>query len=113
MNKPDTDSDFRDGMIQRRLELIDRIILITSGKGGVGKSVVAATIATLMARAGMSVGLFDADMYGPSVKFIFGVDNHPLEERHGLTPPISHGVKIMSVDLFASGKPLPVGGERR
>jgi len=110
MSEPTHDLDFRERMIQKRFEKIKRTLLITSGKGGVGKSMVSATMAALMARAGMAVGLLDADVYGPSATFIFGVNTLPLEEEHGLTPPMSNGVKIMSVDLFAPGKPVPVGG---
>jgi ATP-binding protein involved in chromosome partitioning len=106
-----TSLDFREGMIKRRLERINKIILITSGKGGVGKSIVAATMAALMAKAGMSVGLLDADIYGPSSAFIFKVRSLPKEDRHGLLPPVSNGVKVMSLDLFTAGKALPVSGK--
>ena len=111
MFEPDTDLDFREGMIKRKFERIDQTILITSGKGGVGKSIVAATLAALMAKAGMSVGLLDADVYGPSSAFIFGVRSLPKEDRHGLIPPVSNGVKVMSLDLFLTGRPLPMSGK--
>ena len=111
MFEPDTDLDFREGMIKRKFERVDQTILITSGKGGVGKSIVAATLAALMAKAGMSVGLLDADVYGPSSAFIFGVRSLPKEDRHGLIPPVSNGVKVMSLDLFLTGRPLPMSGK--
>ena len=111
MSEPDTTLDFREGMIKKRFEKIDRTVFIVSGKGGVGKSMVAATTAALMAKAGMSVGLLDADVYGPSSAFMFNVRTLPKEDRHGLVPPISNGVKIMSVDLFATGRPVPVSGK--
>jgi ATP-binding protein involved in chromosome partitioning len=110
MFEQDKTLDFRKEMIRRRFENIDQAIFIASGKGGVGKSIVAATIAALMAKAGMSVGLLDADVYGPSSAFIFNVQSLPREEAHGLIPPVSNGVKVMSIDLFASGKPIPVSG---
>jgi ATP-binding protein involved in chromosome partitioning len=97
-------------MIEKRFTKIDRTIFITSGKGGVGKSMIAATTAALMAKDGMSIGLLDADVYGPSSAFIFKVKDLPKEERHGLVPPTSHGVKIMSVDLFVAGRPIPMSG---
>ncbi|MCP8321632.1 MAG: P-loop NTPase [archaeon] len=111
MFEPDTSLDFREGMIKRKLERIRQTILITSGKGGVGKSIVAATLAALMAKAGMSVGLLDADVYGPSSAFIFGVRGLPKEDRHGLIPPVSNGVKVMSLDLFLAGRPLLMSGK--
>lgn len=111
MSKFYTSLDFREGMIKKRLESINKIILITSGKGGVGKSMVAATMAALMAKAGMSVGLLDADVHGPSSAFIFRVRSLPKEDRHGLLPPISNDVKVMSLDLFTAGRPIPVSGK--
>jgi len=111
MFEPNTSLDFREGMIKRRLERIGQTILIASGKGGVGKSMVAATSAALMAKTGMSVGLLDADVYGPSSAFIFGVRSLPKEDRHGFIPPVSNGVKVMSLDLFLAGRPLPVSGK--
>ncbi|MEM3437449.1 MAG: P-loop NTPase [Nitrososphaerales archaeon] len=111
MSKSYTSLDFREGIIKKRLERINKIILITSGKGGVGKSMVAATIAALIAKTGMSVGLLDTDVYGPSSAFIFRVRSLPKEDRHGLLPPVSNGVKVMSLDLFTSGKTIPVSGK--
>lgn len=102
--------DFREGMIRRRFGKIERTIFIVSGKGGVGKSTIAATIAALMANAGMSIGLLDADVHGPSSTFIFKVKSPPEEGERGLVPPISNGVKVMSIDLFAAGRPIPVTG---
>jgi len=107
---PDSVSDFRQGMIRKRLSSVRRILLVLSGKGGVGKSVVSATLAALLAGSGFEVGLLDADIYGPSSALLFGADTLPEEGRRGLTPPKKRGVKIMSVDLFASGRPLPLTG---
>jgi ATP-binding protein involved in chromosome partitioning len=72
--------------------------------------VVSATLAALLAKSGFDVGLLDADIYGPSSALLFGADTLPEEGKGGLTPPITRGVKIMSVDLFASGRPLPLTG---
>jgi len=106
-----TSLDFREGIIRKRLDKINRTILVTSGKGGVGKSMVAATMAASMAKFDMKVGLLDADIYGPSSAFIFRVKDLPREDRHGLLPPVSNGVKVMSLDLFAAGKPFPISGK--
>jgi len=107
---PDSDPDFRQGMIRRRLSDVRHVLLVLSGKGGVGKSVVSATLAAMLAQFGFDVGLLDADIYGPSSALLFGADTLPEEGKGGLTPPITKGVKIMSVDLFASGRPLPLTG---
>lgn len=111
MSKTNTSLDFREGIIRKRLDKINRAILVTSGKGGVGKSMVATTMAASMAKSGMKVGLLDADVYGPSSAFIFKVKDLPIEDRHGLLPPVSNGVKVMSLDLFVKGKPLPISGK--
>jgi ATP-binding protein involved in chromosome partitioning len=109
---PESDGppDFRLGMIQKQLKSVRKVLLVLSGKGGVGKSLVSATFASILADSGMQVGLMDADIYGPSSALLFDVDSLPEEGKSGLVPPVSHGVKVMSVDLFASGRPLPLTG---
>jgi ATP-binding protein involved in chromosome partitioning len=97
-------------MIRGRLKRVKRVLLVLSGKGGVGKSVVSATLAALLVGRGLKVGLMDADIYGPSSALLFGSKAHPEEGEDGLVPPSSGGVKIMSIDLFASGRPIPLTG---
>ena len=103
-------SDFRKGMIRRRLKKVKRVILVMSGKGGVGKSVVSATLAAILAQAGLKVGILDADVYGPSSTLLFNTNEFPREERSGLVPPLCSGVRVMSIDLFAAGGPVPLTG---
>lgn len=110
MSNRDSGLDFRQGMIRKRLRRVRRLLLVLSGKGGVGKSVISATLAALLADSGFKVGLMDADIYGPSSALLFSAHALPGEGKEGLTPPKSEGVKIMSVDLFASGKPIPLTG---
>jgi len=81
-----------------------------SGKGGVGKSVVSASLSGIMAKSGLRVGLMDADIYGPSSALLFGAHGLPAEGESGLVPPDRGGVKVMSVDLFAAGRPIPLAG---
>ena len=87
-----------------------KVILVLSGKGGVGKSVVSAALAAQLAQEGKRVGLMDADIYGPSAALLFNVRARPDEQAGGLTPPMARGVELMSVDLFASGRPIPLTG---
>jgi ATP-binding protein involved in chromosome partitioning len=103
--------DFRARMIDRRLAKVKNVVLVMSGKGGVGKSVVSATLAALLSGAGLSVGLMDADIYGPSAALLLGTHSKPEEGSRGLIPPRVHGIKIMSVDLFAPGEPVPLTGK--
>ena len=76
------------------------VLAISSGKGGVGKSTVSANLAVALARAGHRVGLMDADIYGPNIPRMMGVDQKP-EVRSGKIQPLeAHGVKLMSLALI-------------
>ena len=79
------------------LSEVKNIILVLSGKGGVGKSTVATNIALCLARGGSKVGLLDADIYGPSIPTMMGSDDKPtLSDDQKIIPLESHGIKIMS-----------------
>lgn len=79
-----------------------RVIAISSGKGGVGKSSVAANLAVALKRSGHRVGLVDADIWGFSIPSMLGVDSPPFMVGDMIVPPVSHGVKVMSMDYFVS-----------
>ncbi|MEM9248325.1 MAG: Mrp/NBP35 family ATP-binding protein [Pseudomonadota bacterium] len=84
-----------------RLEGIDRIIGVGSGKGGVGKSTVSANLAVALARAGRRVGLLDADIYGPSQPRMMGVSKKPASPDGKTIEPLrAHGVTLMSIGLM-------------
>jgi ATP-binding protein involved in chromosome partitioning len=108
--EPESAPDFRRGMIGKRLKGVKKLLLVMSGKGGVGKSVVSATLAAILSSSGFKVGLMDADIYGPSSALLFDAREPPDEGPEGLIPPEKSGVKIMSVDLFAPGRPVPLTG---
>lgn len=87
---------------------IKNMIAIASGKGGVGKSTVAANLAVALQRTGATVGVCDADVYGPSQPTMFGVDRRPeADEQRRLLPIETHGVKLMSMGLLTT-KETPV-----
>ena len=102
--------DPRPGLISRRLEGVDEIIAVSSGKGGVGKSMVASTLALHLADAGHSVGLLDLDFTSPATHVILGIDGLFPKEEYGIIPPIFHGIKYMSITFFALDKPAPLRG---
>ncbi|MEY2882684.1 MAG: hypothetical protein RL490_408 [Pseudomonadota bacterium] len=79
---------------------IRKLIAIASGKGGVGKSTVAANLAVALARAGHAVGLLDADIYGPSVPTLMGVEGRARLENNRLQPALVHGVKALSMGMM-------------
>ncbi|GAC1486659.1 MAG: Mrp/NBP35 family ATP-binding protein [Gemmatimonadaceae bacterium] len=76
------------------------IIAISSGKGGVGKSTVASNLAIALAKSGARVGLMDADIYGPNIPRMMGVNAPPPVENEKIIPLQAHGVKIMSLGFM-------------
>lgn len=80
---------------------IGQIIAVSSGKGGVGKSLVTALLAAELRRHGHSVGILDADLTGASIAKILGVKDRPVPVAGGLVPPVSRsGIKLMSMNLL-------------
>ncbi len=73
------------------------VVAVASGKGGVGKSTVAANLAVTLARQGHRVGLLDADIYGPSVPMLFGIDERPRLIENRLQPFQKYGIHLMSL----------------
>lgn len=83
---------------------VKNIVAISSGKGGVGKSTVASNLAVALAREGYRVGLLDADIFGPSVPKMFGIENeqlymHEVDGRNLIIPAERFGVKLLSIGL--------------
>src|SRR5262245_60586062 len=76
---------------------VKHVIAVSSGKGGVGKSTVAANLACALALSGAKVGLMDADLYGPNIPMMMGSTTGP-EQRDGKIVPVeTHGVKLISM----------------
>jgi ATP-binding protein involved in chromosome partitioning len=97
-------------MISNRLKRVKRILAVSSGKGGVGKSIVATTLALSLAKRGCTVGLFDLDFTSPSTHLILGVkDVQPTEEK-GIIPPRFEGLEYMSLVYYVRDNPAPLRG---
>lgn len=79
---------------------VKNVVLVMSGKGGVGKSTVAANLTLALARRGYRVGLLDADMYGPSVPTMFGITGQPTTDGKKIMPLQRFGVKLMSIGFM-------------
>lgn len=103
--------DVRLSVIDKRLSNIKRIISVASGKGGVGKSLVASTLALNLSKKGHRVGLLDLDLYGPSSHVILGVKKYDFpEEDKGIIPPLIDGISFMSIVFFTEDKPSAFRG---
>jgi len=86
---------------------IRNAIAVGSGKGGVGKSTVSANMAVALAKAGARVGLMDADIYGPNIPTMLGVEKLPPPEGQRLIPAEAYGIKMISMGLLVKpGQPL-------
>ena len=90
---------------EKVLENVQNIIAVSSGKGGVGKSTVTANLAISLKQMGFSVGILDADIYGPSIPIMFDVsDKKPLavqiEDKSKMKPVENFGIKILSIGFF-------------
>ncbi len=79
---------------------VKNTIAVASGKGGVGKSTVAVNLAISLAMDGAKVGLVDADIYGPSIPLMFGINERPQVSQNRLIPLEKYGVKIMSIGFL-------------
>jgi len=86
------------------LPTVKNVVLVASGKGGVGKSTVAANLAVALKMHGAATGLLDADIYGPSIPILMGVKEQPekiqVDGGFKLSPPVAHHLPVMSIGFF-------------
>ena len=88
---------------------IKKVVAVSSGKGGVGKSSVTAMLAVLMARRGYKVGVLDADITGPSIPKAFGITRKACANELGILPEETHmNIKVMSINLLLEDVNAPV-----
>jgi len=103
--------EVRTSVIEKRLSKVKRVISVASGKGGVGKSLVACSLALSLSKKGYKVGLLDLDLYGPSSHVILGVNDFSFpEEEKGILPYDINKIKFMSIVYFTEDKPAPLRG---
>lgn len=113
MVQPAQPIDPRPAAVALRLAEISRVVAVTGGKGGIGKSVTASALALALARQGRAVGLLDLDLTSPCDHLILGVEagGFPCEE-HGIVPAqVAGGVRFMSVACFMADQPAPLRGQ--
>lgn len=102
--------DPRPAVIDRRLDGVRRIVAVTGGKGGIGKSSIASVLALVLARRGLRTGLLDLDLTAPSDHVILGALGAVPREDRGIEPPLWHGVRFLSVTCFLGAQPAPLRG---
>lgn len=102
--------DPRLAVIEPRLADIGRIIAVTGGKGGIGKSLVASTLAAALAAAGQHTGLLDLDFTGPCDHLVLGAEGGFPEENFGILPQVVADVHFMSISTFDERTPAPLRG---
>ncbi|MEM1586953.1 MAG: P-loop NTPase [Candidatus Bathyarchaeia archaeon] len=102
--------DPRISIINDRMKTINKIIAVASGKGGVGKSIIASTLALLLAKEGFKTGLLDIDFTSPTTHVVLNAGKlQPIEDK-GIVPPEIHGMKYMSLILYLGDKMSPLRG---
>src|SRR3569833_3370528 len=91
---------------------VSKIIAVGSGKGGVGKTMVAVNLAIALSKLGQRVGLIDADIYGPNVPLMMGSSQSPrVDQNNQIQPNETHGIKTISIGYISPGdKPLVMRG---
>lgn len=88
---------------------IKKVIGVVSGKGGVGKSLVSCILASMCAKAGLKIGILDADITGPSVPKSFGITSRAMQDEECLLPAVTDGgIKVMSINLLLEDVNSPV-----
>jgi ATP-binding protein involved in chromosome partitioning len=103
-------SDPRTAIIDKRLKSIKNIIAVSSGKGGVGKSLVASVLALTLARKGYKIGFLDLDFTSPSSHIVLDIGEKKPKEKKGIVPPNVHGLHYMSVVYYSAEHASPLRG---
>ncbi|MCS7121686.1 MAG: P-loop NTPase [Archaeoglobaceae archaeon] len=102
--------DLRLKVLERKLEKVENVVMVGSGKGGVGKSIFSSAISYTLSKKGYDVAYVDLDFYGPAAPNLFPIERPMKGGRDGLELPTSNGVKVVSIGYLLDG-PLPLKGK--
>ncbi len=97
----------------RRISRADKLVMVASGKGGVGKSLISISLAAILSDIGRKVGLLDLDVHGPSIPELFRTDRLVRATRFGFEPVRLNGMELMSLGYLIGSSPVPLGGEEK
>lgn len=103
--------DFKEKLIEKKISRINKVIMVCSGKGGVGKSTVSYALAKAIFENGKKVGLLDLDIHGPVDQLFFKVKNDFSGSKEGLEPISSKGIKVMSFGFLSKDESIPIKGK--
>lgn len=98
---------------RRRISRADKIILVASGKGGVGKSLISACLALSLSDLGRKVGVLDLDVHGPSIPNLLNLRDEIRATKDGFNPAKVWGLEVMSLGLLTGDLPIPLRGEHK
>lgn len=106
----DPERELEDHILRGRMERVHQKLLVLSGKGGVGKSTVAANLAVALAAAGSKVGLLDVDIHGPSIPMLLGLEGQQPRMNNGMLDPVAlnERLKVISIGFFLPDERAPV-----
>lgn len=113
MKKYIGESDPRHFIIEERIRNINRVVVVMSPKGGVGKTIFSTITTLVLTNRSYKTGLLDLDLTNPSTHIVLGInplDYKPLEEK-GLTPSRIHGIEYFTIAMYTGDKPLPLRGK--
>jgi ATP-binding protein involved in chromosome partitioning len=97
--------DSRIAAAEKRFRDVKRVIIVSGGKGGIGKSLTSSLLALILTELGYKTGLLDMDLCGPSDHLILGAQNvRPVEDK-GMVPPLVSGIRFMSIVLYSFNRP--------
>ncbi len=111
MKRLETDGSFLKEEARKRIAEVKEVLLVGSGKGGVGKSLVASALALTLSRKGFQTAILDLDIHGASVPHYLGLEPPVKSVGGGLEPKQVEGLKAMSIGFFTEGRPVPMRGE--
>jgi len=102
---------FKEKLIEKKVSNVKKVIMVCSGKGGVGKSTVSYALAKAISENGKRVGLLDLDIHGPVEQLFFKVKKGFSGSKEGLKPIFSDGLKVMSLGFLSKDEPIPIKGK--
>ncbi|MBO3767713.1 MAG: P-loop NTPase, partial [Candidatus Brockarchaeota archaeon] len=101
--------EFKNKLVEKNTAKIKKIIMVCSGKGGVGKSIISYALTKAISKNGKKVGLLDLDIHGP-VEQLFFRKRSLFGNKEGLEPVYSDSIKVMSLGFLSKDEPIPIKG---